>query len=154
MAGYNQRDDANAEATWTDPQGRRWLRTGDVGRLDEEGFLYLVDRKKDMILSGGQNVFPADIEAVALEHPEVAEVAVIGIDSAQWGETPLALVVPAGPGRDAPALAAWINARVGRQQRVAGVAFVDELPRNANGKVLKRELRDAWRGWLTEGNHP
>ena len=82
------------EATWIDPEGRRWLRTGDIGRLDDEGFLYLVDRKKDMILSGSQNVYPADIEAMMLQHPSVREVAVIGIPSERWGETPLAIVVP------------------------------------------------------------
>ena len=69
MEGYHNRPEATAEATWIDPQGRRWLRTGDIGRLDDEGFLYIVDRKKDMILSGSQNVYPADIEAVMREHP-------------------------------------------------------------------------------------
>jgi acyl-CoA synthetase (AMP-forming)/AMP-acid ligase II len=98
MEGYHNRPDATAEATWTDPQGKRWLRTGDIGRLDEEGFLYIVDRKKDMILSGGQNVYPADIEAVMREHPAVADVAVVGVPSERWGETPLALVVAAGAG--------------------------------------------------------
>jgi len=142
MAGYHARPDANAEATWTDAQGRRWLRTGDVGRLDEEGFLYIVDRKKDLILSGGQNIYPADIEMVALEHPDVAEVAVIGVQSERWGETPLAVVVPrAGAEPDADELKAWINERVGRQQRVNGVVLRDSLPRNPNGKILKRELR-------------
>jgi acyl-CoA synthetase (AMP-forming)/AMP-acid ligase II len=124
------------------------LRTGDIGRLDEEGFLYLVDRKKDLIISGGQNIYPADIESVLLTHPAVREVAVIGIDSAQWGESPLALVVAAGPPADADALCQWANARVGKHQRLAGLLLVAELPRNANGKVLKRELRDQYRGWL------
>jgi acyl-CoA synthetase (AMP-forming)/AMP-acid ligase II len=142
MEGYHGRPDATEEATWVDGEGRRWLRTGDVGRLDEEGFLYIVDRKKDMILSGGQNVYPADIEAVMREHPAVAEVAVIGVPSERWGETPLAVVVPApGAEADATALVAWTNARVGRQQRIAGVVHVADLPRNPNGKILKRELR-------------
>jgi acyl-CoA synthetase (AMP-forming)/AMP-acid ligase II len=148
MTGYHGREDANAEACWCDPQGRRWLRTGDIGRLDEEGFLYLVDRKKDLIISGGQNIYPADIESVLLTHPAVREVAVIGIDSAQWGESPLALVVAAGPPADSDALCQWANARVGKHQRLAGLLLVAELPRNANGKVLKRELRDQYRGWL------
>ena len=90
MEGYHNRPDATAEATWVDPAGRRWLRTGDIGRLDDDGFLYLVDRKKDMILSGSQNIYPADLEAVLREHPAVAEVAVIGVPSERWGETPLA----------------------------------------------------------------
>ena len=142
MPGYYNRPEATAEATWTDGQGRRWLRTGDIGRLDEEGFLYIVDRKKDMILSGGQNIYPADIEAVAQQHPDVAEVAVIGVPSERWGETPLAVVVArADVVPDAAALVGWINGRVGKQQRVSGVAFRDSLPRNPNGKILKRELR-------------
>jgi acyl-CoA synthetase (AMP-forming)/AMP-acid ligase II len=142
MSGYHNRSDANAEATWIHPDGTRWLRTGDIGRLDEEGFLYLVDRKKDMILSGGQNIYPADIEAVMLRHPDVAEVAVIGIPSDKWGETPLAVVVlQAGTQVDGEALKSWTNERVGKQQRIADARFVAELPRNPNGKVLKRELR-------------
>ena len=146
MEGYHNRPEATAEATWVDPLGRKWLRTGDIGRLDEEGFLYIVDRKKDMILSGSQNVYPADIEAAMLSHPAVREVAVVGIPSERWGETPLAVVVPAGA-VDAAELVAWTNSRVGRQQRIAGAVFVDELPRNPNGKILKRELRKLYAGW-------
>ena len=142
MEGYHNRPDATREATWTDEQGRRWLRTGDIGRLDDEGFLYIVDRKKDMILTGGQNVYPADIEIVMLGHPDVAEVAVIAVPSEKWGETPLAVVVPRSGARPDPvALTAWTNERVGRQQRISGVVLRDSLPRNPNGKILKRELR-------------
>ncbi len=142
MEGYHNRPDATREATWTDAEGRRWLRTGDIGRLDDDGFLYIVDRKKDMILSGGQNVYPADIEIVMLGHPEVAEIAVIAVPSEKWGETPLAVVVPsAGAQPDPAALTAWTNERVGRQQRISGVVLRDSLPRNPNGKILKRELR-------------
>ncbi|HET7204140.1 MAG TPA: AMP-binding protein [Steroidobacteraceae bacterium] len=140
MERYHNRPDATAEATWVDPEGRRWLRTGDIGRIDEEGFLYIVDRKKDMILTGSQNVYPADIEMVMLGHPAVREVAVVGIASERWGETPLAVVVPTATVA-ADELVEWTNARVGRQQRIAGVVFVEELPRNPNGKILKRELR-------------
>ncbi|HEX5648215.1 MAG TPA: class I adenylate-forming enzyme family protein [Steroidobacteraceae bacterium] len=145
MEGYHNRPEATAEATWTDPQGRRWLRTGDIGRIDDEGFLYIVDRKKDMILSGSQNVYPVDIEMVMLQHASVREVAVVGIPSERWGETPLAVVVPAGT-VDAADLVAWTNARVGKQQRLVGAVFVDELPRNPNGKILKRELRKLYAG--------
>ena len=142
MTGYHARPDANEDATWVDERGRRWLRTGDIGHLDEDGFLYIVDRKKDLILSGGQNIYPADIEAVMLENPDVAEVAIIGVPSERWGETPLAVVVMRpGSSLDAAGLVAWTNARVGRQQRISGVAWRDSLPRNANGKILKRELR-------------
>jgi acyl-CoA synthetase (AMP-forming)/AMP-acid ligase II len=142
MAGYHARDDANREATWIDEAGRQWLRTGDLGRLDEDGFLYIVDRKKDMILSGGQNIFPADIECVMREHPAVAEVAVVGAPSQKWGETPVAVVVPAaGQPFDPDGLLAWTNQRVGKQQRLSAVIIRAELPRNPNGKILKRELR-------------
>jgi acyl-CoA synthetase (AMP-forming)/AMP-acid ligase II len=145
MTGYYNRPQASAESTWIDAADQRWLRTGDVGRVDAEGFLYIVDRKKDMIISGGQNIYPTDIETVILGHPVVSEVAVIGIPSDRWGETPFAVVVP----RQAPAepeilaheLRDWVNQRVGKQQRVAGLRFVDRLPRNPNGKILKRELR-------------
>jgi acyl-CoA synthetase (AMP-forming)/AMP-acid ligase II len=142
MSGYHGNDAASREATWTDGRGRRWLRTGDLGRLDADGFLYIVDRKKDMILSGGQNIYPADIEAVMRTHPDVADVAVVGVRSLQWGETPVAVVVPAP---NTPlleqVLMEWTNARVGKQQRIRRVVCRASLPRNANGKVLKRELR-------------
>jgi acyl-CoA synthetase (AMP-forming)/AMP-acid ligase II len=142
MSGYHGNDAASSEATWTDGQNRRWLRTGDLGRLDADGFLYIVDRKKDMILSGAQNIYPADIEAVMRTHPGVADVAVVGVRSRQWGETPVAVVVPASTAPLAEqALIEWTNERVGKQQRIRGVVFRAVLPRNANGKVLKRELR-------------
>jgi acyl-CoA synthetase (AMP-forming)/AMP-acid ligase II len=142
MSGYHNREDATAECTWFDEKGRAWIRTGDIGRLDGDGFLYIVGRKKDLILSGGQNVYPEDIEQCIARHEAVAEVAVIGVDSRKWGETPLALVVPqAGTGIDTGELMTWANARLGKQQRIAGVKLLDELPRNANGKILKRELR-------------
>jgi acyl-CoA synthetase (AMP-forming)/AMP-acid ligase II len=142
MEGYHNRPDATAEATWVDDTGRRWLRTGDIGHLDKEGFLYIVDRKKDMILSGGQNIYPADIEAVMREHPSVNEVAVIGVPDPTWGETPLAVVVQRAPSQATPdELLQWTNARVGKQQRISRVVLRDSLPRNPNGKILKRELR-------------
>tara|TARA_R110000782_G_scaffold172554_2_gene264164 strand:- start:1742 stop:3301 length:1560 start_codon:yes stop_codon:yes gene_type:complete len=142
MAGYHANEAACEEATWVHPTGGKWLRTGDIGMLDDEGFLTLVDRKKDMILSGGQNVYPLDIEAAFVEHPSVSEVAVIGIPHDKWGETPLAVIVLAADAAiDAETITAWANERLGKQQRVSGAVFVDELPRNPNGKVLKRELR-------------
>jgi acyl-CoA synthetase (AMP-forming)/AMP-acid ligase II len=149
MEGYHNRHDATEEATWTDATGRRWLRTGDIGRIDEDGFLYIVDRKKDMILTGSQNIYPADIEAVMRGHPAVADVAVIGVPSERWGETPLGVVVThdQADASAAAELVAWTNQRVGKQQRIAGVTFVDVLPRNPNGKVLKRELRQQFAQW-------
>lgn len=142
MPSYLNRPDATAEAGWTDASGKLWLRSGDIGYLDEQGYLFIVDRKKDMILSGGQNIYPQDIEAVLATHPDVDDVAVIGMPSKRWGETPVALLVPR-PGRDVHAAKVrdWCNSRVGKQQRVADVIIVSELPRNPNGKILKRELR-------------
>lgn len=142
MPGYWRREDANAEAQYIDANGRQWLRSGDIGYVDEEGFLYIVDRKKDMILSGGQNIYPQDIEAVLVQHPCVSDVAVIGVPSARWGESPLALVVAAqGAAVAEDELLAWANGRLGKQQRLADLKFIDVLPRNPNGKILKRELR-------------
>ena len=145
MSGYHGRPDLTVAAEWHDAEGRRYIRTGDVGRFDEDGFLVLVDRKKDMIISGGFNLYPSDLEAELRAHPGVAEAAVFGVPSAQWGETPVACVV-ARPGQalEAEALRAWVNARVGKTQRLAALALVDELPRSAIGKVLKRELRERW----------
>ncbi|MDZ7768895.1 MAG: AMP-binding protein [Woeseiaceae bacterium] len=150
MSGYLNRDDASEEATWVDDLGRRWLRTGDIGRLDDDGNLYLVDRKKDMITSGGQNIYPADIEAVVAAFPGVRDVAVIGVTSERWGESPLAVVC--GSGIDADELMQWSNERLGKQQRIADVRVIDELPRNPNGKVLKRELRKEFADALREGS--
>lgn len=141
MPGYWQREDANEAARYVDSEGVVWLRSGDIGHLDHEGFLYIVDRKKDMILSGGQNIYPQDIEAILLKHPQVADVAVIGLASERWGETPVALVVPRD-GYDDREVLHWANGRLGKQQRLADCLRVEELPRNPNGKILKRELRE------------
>ena len=143
MAGYHNRRDLDAEILWHDPSGGAFLRSGDLGYVDEEGFLHIVDRKKDMILSGGFNIFPADLEAVIGEHPDVQDVTVIGIPHPKWGETPMALVIPRGA-PDPAALLDWANARLARTQRLAGLELRTEFPRNALGKVLKRELRAAW----------
>jgi len=143
MAGYHGQPAKTAEAEWFDATGKRFIRTGDVGRFDDEGFLMLVDRRKDMIISGGFNLYPSDLEAVLRQHPAVADAAVAGVPSERWGETPAAwVVVREGATIDAEALRAWTNERLGKTQRVAHLAIVDELPRSAIGKVLKRELRD------------
>lgn len=142
MSGYHNNDAATEAATWLGPNGDRWLRTGDIGRVDNDGFLYLVDRKKDLIISGGQNVYPADIEAVIATHKAICEMAVIGVTSRKWGETPVAIVVVRqGATIDTEEFTAWVNAHVGKQQRISATLVVDELPRNPNGKILKRELR-------------
>jgi long-chain acyl-CoA synthetase len=143
MVGYHRRPEATREAEWFDAAGKRFIRTGDVGRFDADGFLILLDRRKDMIISGGFNIFPSDLEAQLREHPAVAEAAVVGVPSDQWGETPVAFVVRREAHVDAPeALRDWLNARVGKTQRLAALHLVDELPRSAIGKVLKRELRE------------
>ncbi len=145
MSGYYRLPDKTAEAEWFDGAGRRFIRSGDVGRLDEDGFIVLGDRRKDMIISGGFNIYPSDIEAVLAQHPQVAECAVIGVPSEQWGETPVAYVVArAGEAVDAQLLREWLNARVGKTQRVADLCLATSLPRSEIGKVLKRELRDGY----------
>ncbi len=145
MLGYHRQPEKTREAEWFDASGKRFIRTGDIGRLDEDGFLTLFDRKKDMIISGGFNVYPSDLEAVLREHPAVLEAAVVGMPSEQWGETPVAFVVMQ-PGQAArpDELLQWVNQRVGKTQRVAAVHLLQELPRSAIGKVLKRELRDQY----------
>ena len=146
MIGYHNQPAKTAEAEWYDPTGKRFIRTGDVGRFDEDGFLVLMDRKKDMIISGGFNIYPSDLEAVLRTHADVAESAVVGVPSERWGETPVAFVVPKR--RDphlAKTLLDWTNGQVGKTQRLAAVELVDALPRSAIGKVLKRELRDSYK---------
>jgi len=145
MIGYHGQPAKTREAEWFDASGKRFIRTGDVGRFDEQGFLTLMDRKKDMVISGGFNIYPSDLEAVLREHPAVADVAVVGVPSEQWGETPVAYVVKrAGADPTSAELMQWMNARVGKTQRLAALAFIDELPRSAIGKVLKRELRERY----------
>jgi acyl-CoA synthetase (AMP-forming)/AMP-acid ligase II len=143
MTGYHNHPEKTAEVEWFDPAGKRFIRTGDLGRFDSDGFLTLFDRKKDMIISGGFNVYPADIEAVLREHPMVLEAAVVGVPSRRWGETPVAFVVlKEGTEAKAEDLAAFVNARVAKVQRPAAYEFVESLPRSGIGKVLKRVLRE------------
>ena len=148
MTGYHNQPAKTAEAEWFDAQGQRFIRTGDVGRFDEDGFLILGDRRKDMVISGGFNIYPSDLEAILRQHPAVADCAVFGVPSAEWGETPVAVVVKqAGASGDAglaEEMRAWLNHQVGKTQRLSALRLVDELPRSAIGKVLKRELRDGW----------
>ncbi len=145
MIGYHRQPLKTREAEWFDAQGQRFIRTGDIGRFDAEGFLTLLDRKKDMIISGGFNLYPSDLEAVLREHSAVADVAVVGVPSTQWGETPVAFVVCRNSNPTKPDdLLQWINQRVGKTQRLADLRFIAELPRSAIGKVLKRELRDGY----------
>jgi acyl-CoA synthetase (AMP-forming)/AMP-acid ligase II len=146
MSGYRNQPGLTAEAEWIAPDGRRFIRTGDIGRFDEDGFLVLMGRRKDMIISGGFNIYPVDLEAELRQHPDVADCAVFGVSSREWGETPVAFVVSRSGGQAlaADALRAWVNERLGRMQRIADLQFVDTLPRSSIGKVLKRELREAY----------
>ncbi|MBV9394170.1 MAG: acyl--CoA ligase [Methylobacteriaceae bacterium] len=151
MNGYHNQPDKTAEAEWRDATGKCFIRTGDVGRFDADGFLQLMDRRKDMIISGGFNIYPSDLEAVIASHPDVAEASVIGVPSEAWGETPIAFVVlREGSHTSAETLREWANSRLGKTQRLNAVEVVDALPRSAIGKVLKRELRDEW---IASGRH-
>jgi long-chain acyl-CoA synthetase len=154
MTGYHRQPEATRAAEWRDAQGKRFIRTGDVGRFDSDGFLILLDRRKDLIISGGFNIYPSDLEAVLQSHPQVQDAAVVGAPSSRWGETPVGFVVlrpPSfkGAGRAvavddmAENILQWANQRLGKTQRLAAIRTVAELPRSAIGKVLKRELRDA-----------
>lgn len=144
MRGYYNNPDLTAQ---TVRDG--WLMTGDLGRVDDDGFLYLVDRMKDMIDSGGVKVYPHDIEEIIARHPQVAEAVVFGVPDEKWGETPLAAVqLKPGQQCDPDDLRFWINERVGaRYQRVSRVIMVDAFPRSVAGKILKRVLREPfWEG--------
>jgi acyl-CoA synthetase (AMP-forming)/AMP-acid ligase II len=143
MPGYWQRPEATA-AAFTDDG---FFRTGDMGSLDADGFLYIRDRIKDMIVTGGENVYPAEVESVLAGHPAVADVAVIGVPSEQWGETPLAFVVARGEQPDPAEIIEFARAHLAHFKCPTAVEFIAELPRNPSGKVLKRELRAPyWEG--------
>ncbi len=141
MKEYWNRPEATAE---TIRDG--WLHTGDVATVDAEGFVTIQDRTKDMIISGGENVYPAEIENVILAHPQVGEVAVVGQPSEKWGESPLAVVVRSDPGLDAQQVLDHCQDKLARFKLPKAVEFVDEIPRNPTGKVLKRELRERLAG--------
>jgi acyl-CoA synthetase (AMP-forming)/AMP-acid ligase II len=139
--GYYKRSDLTDEAI---QEG--WLHSGDMGYVDEDGFLYLVDRKKDLIISGGINVYPRDIEEIVVQHPDVREAAVFGVPHDKWGETPIAAVILHKPGSTLTKdIKTWINARVGAKfQRVHDVIILDDFPRNVAGKTLKRVMRKTY----------
>jgi len=143
MVGYLD----NPEATAADRQGI-WQRTGDIGRLDADGFLYITDRKKELIITGGSNVYPREIEETLHAHPDVQEAIVIGIPSDKWGEQVHALVVtrPQSAFDDA-AFLEWCRERLGTDKRPRSVERVDELAKSAYGKILRREIRERyWTG--------
>ncbi len=142
MTGYYGRPGLTESLTWRDGADRIFFRTGDLGYIDDAGFLYLVGRKKEVIVTGGVNVYASDIEQELLAHEAVADAAVIGVPSERWGETPLALVVLKPQCHlTGEALRQWVNRRVGKTQRLSRVEIRDTILRNPAGKVLKRELR-------------
>ena len=142
MAGYYGRDDLTADYIWRDDAGRVFFRSGDMGRFDKDGFLILSDRKKDMIISGGLNIYADDLELMLLADPDVIDAAVIGVPSEAWGETPYGLVVlRAGATRTGDQICVDANAKLGKSQRLSAVEIRDTLPRSSIGKILKKELR-------------
>ena len=148
MTGYYNQPGKTTESRWTDADGKTWQRSGDMGRMDEDGFVTLLDRIKDMIISGGFNVYAADLELVLAKHPAVHDVGVIGIPSEQWGETPIGLVVlKDGVEADVDEIKDWANEQLGKGQRVSAIETRESLPRSTIGKLLKRELREPyWAG--------
>jgi len=145
MKAYWNRPDATAEALVDG-----WLRSGDVATVDDEGFVYIQDRKKDMIISGGENVYPAEVENVILEHPGVADVAVIGQPSEKWGESGFAVVVRSDDSLAESEVLDHCQGKLARFKQPRGVAFIDVIPRNPSGKALKRILREDFPGPASE----
>ena len=150
LKGYWRNPEATAEVfpEGRDENGFGWFTTGDAGYLDDEGFLFIHDRVKDMIVSGGENVYPAEIENAIMSHPEVADVAVIGVPSERWGESPLALIVPAeGADPTEESVIAHCAERLARFKLPTAVERIDAVPRNPSGKILKVDLRKPyWEG--------
>jgi acyl-CoA synthetase (AMP-forming)/AMP-acid ligase II len=143
MGGYWKLPEATARAMQGD-----WFFTGDAGYLDEQGYLYIFDRVKDMIVSGGENIYPAEVESALFGHPAVADVAVIGVPDERWGETVKAVVVRKSDAEVTPGeLIEWARSKIASYKLPRSVDFIDALPRNPTGKILKRELRKAyWKG--------
>ena len=145
MKGYHARPDLTAEAVWLSPEGRTFLRSGDLGHIDADGFLYVSGRKKDMIKSGGINIFASDLEEALMAHPAVGEVAVVGVPHPRWLETPIGVVV-LSPGQHAneEALLEWVNAKLSRYQRLSRIVLRSDFPRATYGKVQKDKLREEY----------
>ncbi|WP_337348134.1 AMP-binding enzyme [Mycolicibacterium confluentis] len=143
MRGYWRMPEATEQAL-----ADGWMHTGDAGCMDDEGYIYIQDRVKDMIISGGENIYPREVENALFEHPAVADAAVIGVPDERWGEAVRAVVVLRdGRTTDAAELIEFCRARIARFKCPRSVDFVDELPRNPSGKVLKKDLREPhWQG--------
>lgn len=142
MLGYRNQAALSKEIEWISPEGKRYLKSGDIGRFDDDGFLVLMGRRKEMIISGGFNIYPSDLESELQQHSKVLESAVVGAHSEDWGEIPVAFVVlKTGEHLEETELLDWVNARVGKMQRIKKLRFLDLLPRSSIGKVLKKELQ-------------
>ena len=143
MKGYWNRDEATQEAI---KDG--WFYTGDAGYADDEGFIYIHDRVKDMIVSGGENVYPAEVENALFKHPQIADVAVVGVPDDRWGEAVKAIVVAEkDTNPDPQEIIAWAKTQIAGYKVPKSVDFIDALPRNPSGKILRRELRAPyWEG--------
>jgi acyl-CoA synthetase (AMP-forming)/AMP-acid ligase II len=142
MKEYWKRPEATAEAL-----RNGWLYSGDLGTIDKDGFVYIHDRKKDMIISGGENVYPAEIESVLAGHPQIKEAAVIGLPSEKWGESVAAIVVlKDGESSSIEDILDFCQGKLARFKQPKTVEFVDEIPRNPTGKILKRLLRERFPG--------
>jgi len=141
MRGYNKRDEDTAGALVDG-----WLHTGDVGKLDEDGYLFITGRIKDMIIRGGENIGPAEIEQVLEDHPGILEAAVIGVPDVEWGEVVKAILVGTGDGMTPSEedLTQYVKGRLASYKAPASYQWVDELPKNHLGKVLKNDLRDLY----------
>jgi fatty-acyl-CoA synthase len=144
MAGYWNLPEATARTLDAD----NWLRTGDAGYMDKDGYLYIHDRIKDMIISGGENIYPAEVESAICDHPDVAEVAVVGVPDEQWGEAVKAIVVmKSGKKATSADIIGFARQRIAGFKAPKSVDFIEALPRNASGKILRRHLRDPyWAG--------
>ena len=149
--GYHNRPEANKDNFTVDAHGNRWLHSGDAGMVDDEGCIYIVDRYKDMYISGGENVYPAEVEQVLFQIEGIADAAVIGVSDARWGESGMAILVKsADADLENEAILEHCRTNLAKFKVPKQIAYVDELPRNASGKVLKRVLREEFGNLTTE----
>ena len=151
MTGYKNQPGKTTEAQYVDADGGVWMRMGDIARVDEDGFVELVGRAKDMIISGGFNIYPTDLEAELEQETDVLEAAVVGIRSRAWGETPVGFVVLGDDSRETDAILECVNARLGKTQRMSALHKIAEMPRSHIGKLLKSELRQIASSRMDQG---